>query len=702
MRPGTAAKRYLTYGLAALMGTAAYFLTFDLSFFFGTGAYWEHASGDVTVHLAGLRYFQAEPWQFPLFDVQALGYPPGTNIIFTDSIPLLGGLAKVFVGLTGLGINYLGGWLFLCWVLQPLAAVYAVRGAGVRQVFPQLAAAFLSLLVPAWLARLGHAALCGHFLLLFAIGLYLRGRFWRPRQFTGIWMALLCVALLIHPYIMMMCAGMFAATCLARFDFTTRGALQQILSFGAVMVALLMVMVISGHLSGLGGSNGFGYYSMNLLSPAWPQKSGLFPGFQEIIDATGGQYEGFNYLGAGFLLLLGAALVTGRTQLVGIGRRHWPLFLALAGFLLLALSNRIYLGDVRLVSINPVPSFMEQFRSSGRFFWPVTYVLLISSVALLMRANPRTGLFVLTAALPLQVLDSAPLRQGLGNAARHGGDPGLQMEVWNPFIASHDRVHVFPSYYCSSGDAPRKIMGLILAASHSVTPISTVYTARTRDENCDQEIYSLDRLKLEPGVLIILLNPVLVELSGEIPSDSCRTLNDIIACTDQWERLPIELSSVFGKVLPVRLSLQAGQGVSFEGPGKREFLLSGWSGPESWGVWSDGELATLVVDLSREPGDQVLCFRLTPFIDPEINGQRVDVLVDGKKQAQWTFDEPLRSARSVTVPARAGAKHLTYLTFFIRSPKSPARLGHSNDDRRLGIGLIDLRLLSDQDRCSPV
>ena len=41
---------------------------------------------------------------------------------------------------------------------------------------------------------------------------------------------------------------------------------------------------------------------MNLLSPIVPQDSGLFPGVGGLIDATGGQYEGFNYLGVGLLL----------------------------------------------------------------------------------------------------------------------------------------------------------------------------------------------------------------------------------------------------------------------------------------------------------------------------------------------------------------------------------------------------------------
>ena len=56
-------------------------------------------------------------------------------------------------------------------------------------------------------------------------------------------------------------------------------------------------------------AQGFGDYSMNLLSPIVPQRSGLFKSMNAIIDSTGGQYEGFNYFGFGGLLIIAVAFV---------------------------------------------------------------------------------------------------------------------------------------------------------------------------------------------------------------------------------------------------------------------------------------------------------------------------------------------------------------------------------------------------------
>jgi len=82
-------------------------------------------------------------------------------------------------------------------------------------------------------------------------------------------------------------------------------ATQEALGTGVLTLALVMgVVALSGQF-GLGGGlplfDFSGSAAMNLLSPFVPQKSGLLPGVGGIRDATGGQYEGFNYLGLGLL-----------------------------------------------------------------------------------------------------------------------------------------------------------------------------------------------------------------------------------------------------------------------------------------------------------------------------------------------------------------------------------------------------------------
>ncbi len=58
------------------------------------------------------------------------------------------------------------------------------------------------------------------------------------------------------------------------------------------------ILVVGGYLSQPIRAAGYDYYSMNLLAPISGGKLG-----QTLINATGGQYRGFNYLGMGVLLV---------------------------------------------------------------------------------------------------------------------------------------------------------------------------------------------------------------------------------------------------------------------------------------------------------------------------------------------------------------------------------------------------------------
>ena len=130
------------YAVAALLGVAMAVKIFPLDFVLGKGPHWHSPlGGDVTTHLVGLRYFLADAWRFPLFQTRLLVPPRGVNIIFTDSLPLFAFFAKLARPLLSPGANYFGLWFLVAWVAQPVAAVYALRGLGIRKLVPLSAAA---------------------------------------------------------------------------------------------------------------------------------------------------------------------------------------------------------------------------------------------------------------------------------------------------------------------------------------------------------------------------------------------------------------------------------------------------------------------------------------------------------------------------------------------------------------------------------
>ena len=79
--------RWPFFAVVFLIAVVYFFSIFDLAFI-TKGNYWLSNRGDAGQHLVGFLHFVRDEWRFPLFQTQTLGYPHGTNIIFTDSIPL--------------------------------------------------------------------------------------------------------------------------------------------------------------------------------------------------------------------------------------------------------------------------------------------------------------------------------------------------------------------------------------------------------------------------------------------------------------------------------------------------------------------------------------------------------------------------------------------------------------------------------------
>ena len=417
----------LDYALAFAVGLIAVIALFPLPAVLGTGAIWAAPFGDMALSLTGHLAYQADPWRWPLLTTRLLLWPHGASIAMADSNPLVSMLAKAVTRLFGTApVNLLGVWLALCVLLQPVAAVFALRGVTRGRPEASLAVAVLSVLPLAWLARLGHINLMGHFVILAALGLTLRMLGHGVRRGWAKAAGVLTGAVLFHPYLFLMSAAVLAAVPVEATLLWRRSAPRHWIGLVlACVIPFALFRLLNGEFEA--GAVGFGILSMNLLSPVWPQASGLLGPKLPIIDATGGQFEGFNYLGAGLLFLLAAAAASLAAT------RRWPqwspgLLLCLAVLTILALSNHVYAGHSLLLDLGEQPwsRVLAPIRASGRLFWPVGYALLIGGVATVAAARlPRwVGLAVLATAVLLQAADAGPLLRR--TADRLAGDDSVQ------------------------------------------------------------------------------------------------------------------------------------------------------------------------------------------------------------------------------------------------------------------------------------
>ena len=463
----------LAYPASVLLGALLAIQLFGLDFIWPrTGLDWRPV-GDAAQHAIAQRHFLADAWRWPLLNVGTL---QNVNLAFLDGIPALALPLKVLAPALPEGFHGIGLFYAIAWVLQPVAAVWALRGAGVRELLPGLAVAVMASAMPAFIMRYGHAALCGHFVILAALGLYFRAvedaRWWRlavPFQ---------AVALLVHPYLALMSLALLAAVPLTLL---LRGLPFIRAGFGAAAAAgaMLGTMAMLGYF-GASGDGGYGQYALNLLAPLWPFRSATLGWLvSREVDATGhGGWEGYNWLGLGLWAALVAGVVVGRERILPGLRAHLGLVLALLGLTATAVSLRIGLGGVVVLDLGPAPGFLEQFRASGRFFWPVGYALMVGAAVLLTR---RPVIFAACALL--QFVDATPMRLALSTWAHERAPWTIEADSLRPIFRNPTQVTLIPSWPCiAPDDGASRVAALeiLLLASETPRPVNTMYAARWR------------------------------------------------------------------------------------------------------------------------------------------------------------------------------------------------------------------------------
>ena len=513
-----ASPRALDYALALAAGLAAVAALLSIPALLGTGALWATASGDIARTLTGHLAFQADPWRWPLLTTRMLLWPDTASVAMADSNPAASLLAKMISRSLGVPpLNLLGAWLGLCVLLQPVAAVYALRGVVRDRPEASLAAASLSLLSMAWLFRIVHPNLWGHFIILMALGLALRMMAGGVRRGWAKASGVLTAAMLFHPYLFVMCAAVLAAPAVDA-TLRRRAALRSWASLLlAYAVPLMVFRTLNGEFVGGSAGFGFGFFSMNLLSPVWPWFSGLFSADLESFDATGGQAEGYNYLGAGVLLLLAAAvlLMVAARWLPHLFRPRHPttrlplgLLPCLAGLLALALSSRVYAGHQLLLDLGPGPwdKVFAPVRASGRFFWPVGYVLLIGGVAAITARLPRpVSAAVLGIAVLLQTADAVPLWHRTADMLAGPRNPPPTLAL----PAGTALVRVVPPIPCTTNQVIiEQATALMLQGARRGIRLDGAGLARApRGFGCDKASLNAIELPLEPGEERVFLDP---------------------------------------------------------------------------------------------------------------------------------------------------------------------------------------------------
>jgi uncharacterized membrane protein len=263
----------------------------------------------------------------------------------------------------------------------------------------------------------------------------------------------------------------------------------------------------------------------------------VYVGQREIFDATDipGALQRLSWSGRVLLLFaVVLVLILSRPLWRAASAWHRWLILAAAAFVLIALSTVAYLWHRQIVDAAELRNLVQQFRSSGRFFWPVAYMILIGSVVAVAALGRSWWVgTLLVAAAVLQIADASTLRAGVARTMHEHRAWGSDAAQMRALLATHRALTILPPFGCDKTPGYMGTMTqLLLLASEYAIPVNTMYVARVASPpDCSDTVA---RTPLRDGELRVLYPAADSHLVPDA-EHLCRTIGELAACTLQHD-----------------------------------------------------------------------------------------------------------------------------------------------------------------------
>lgn len=688
-------------GIPVLLGIAIFIWVTGGSIIWPSHINWLREDG--VEALCGWEFFRYTPvFQSPLGTNYPYGMGVGGSVIYEDPLFIFAFPFKLFSSLLPTPFQYLGIWIFLCFILQALFSWKLLEKITDNQWLKFLGTLFF-VLSPAFIGRYGGSGLfLAQWLILAAIGLYLSLYF---RKYA--WCFLLCISSLIHAYLLLMLLVLWVADLLQRKILAEPTDQELIKHIFLTILILLIVLWQSGYFMLHSGyvAPGLGLYRMNLLSFIDP----FFTRWSRILmphSHTAGDYEGFSYLGLGIIILgiLGLAGLLNlkkRRQIKIIFfniKKFAPLIGAAFLLMVFALSNRIVLGQHELFQYE-LPDFLGIFRATGRMALPIYYLIYLGVFYLIVKCYKKsTSILLIFACLTLQIIDSSKvLSWTRAFAKRPAYNSPLKSPVWSKAANKYKKI-----FYTLPEDYPEDWEPITRYAAFNRLIINSGYFAR-------KNVELVNKYRIE------LMNAI---IHGQLDKNTFYLVKDkniLRIITNTKMNLPYQISKSDGYflVLPdwsektINADQSAwdnyayilGTNIFFQKSDKNFkgniTLVKGWGVQEDKGVWTDGNSAVMVLLLHKKTdSDLILTIEGLPHINTQHPRLEADIVVNHQHLNHLVYKlGDFSNRKKVVIPKSLISDNPTlYIEFVFKNAVSPKRLGLSSDNRKLGLFILSLNL----------
>lgn len=646
--------------------------------------------GDVAQLYLSNMLFRWENWH-GLSQIISIGYPDAGGTATTGSLSILGIILKWCKDLFELSPFYQfnGWWCFLNYILQAIASVFICRKLSSNKLTVILCSIFF-IASPILISRIyNHEMLTSHWLILATLYIYLNGKLTYKTWFAYSLIAL--IGLYTHSYFIPMTFAIFIALVVQKIIDKSIDIKSSV--FGALtLIGVFLFGYLGLQLNGLDASaGGYRLYSMNLNALFNPS---TFPStFLKDWPLSPGQYEGFQYLGFGliiaFILALPYVIMNFDTKKL---KSHFGIICVCLGLTFFALSTKIQFGNYVLLDLGK-GGFINEiggiFRAGGRFFWPVWYVLVFYILFLLFKYCKQQMKILLPILVVLQLIDVYPAIQNIRKNIKTNSEEQIELhfksDKWHEIFQKHPFVIYFD-------DELWRDLWYIIPKENIHTSDGYFPRSYTRNKKFHtkimQSLIKQNCSYFKDSVILVLANSPYVEKI----SRTMHKLDDVFYITGSELKecqQPLNIDKA-----PENIRLSIVQKINFF---DIEEEISGLSEKESWGRWSEGKktnFGLVFKNISEKESDIILNFEINPYINEKHRTLKVDVYCNDKYLTTWEFELGENTNTMLHIPREILKDNkVADLVFRIHNPKSPSKLGISEDKRKLGIGFISVEIL---------
>lgn len=382
-----------------------------------TNVNWLMNGEDLTQHYLGWVFYRKSDWSSIIGLVENMVYPGKVSIVFTDSIPILAIFFKILSPILPETFQYFGLWGLLCFMLQGGISSLIIKKYTENKLIP-IVSSILFCMSSMLLQRMFiHSALAANWIILLALLIFVnRDKLKGSGKELLLWGLLVGLVPTIHMYYVPMVFCILFFYLISNY-LDDKNIKRFVFTFGMAIIICLAVMFILGGFYGTSdySQGGLGAYSAN-LNTLYNTYFGALLTKQPLYISE--QWEGLGYLGAGFLLLLFLSIVSiveeyksGESIKVKIHRHKNDIvvFLMLLVFIFFAISPVITFNDKVLFTI-PYPKvildILSIFRASGRFIWPVSYVIMIFTLRkVIKKYTAKVAAIIIILCCMIQIYD---------------------------------------------------------------------------------------------------------------------------------------------------------------------------------------------------------------------------------------------------------------------------------------------------------